>query len=157
MKDVLDRLRYDNGKLYWTKVNSNAIKVGSEAGHIDHGRHGDRRKIRVGDKQLYTSVLIYTMFHGTIPAGMKVDHKDGDTMNNRIDNLRLLDNALNVRNSTAKVGKWMRGVRQRGQRFQAYFTLNGKQKSLGTFATELGAHQAHLAANEQHYPGILQT
>lgn len=155
MKDVISRLRYEDGKVYWTKVNSNAIKVGQEAGYVSTDRAGDRRKIRVGNKQMYTSRVIYTMFKGAIPDNIKVDHIDGNTMNNRIDNLRLLDNALNVRNSKVKSGKLMRGVRKRGNRYNAYIKVNGKQKTLGMFNCETAAHLAYLKATNEYYPGIL--
>ncbi|WJJ58596.1 HNH endonuclease [Klebsiella phage vB_KpnM_NDO71] len=44
-------------------------------------------------------IWIYKMFYGDIPEGYQIDHKDGNPMNNRKENLRLATNAENQWNS----------------------------------------------------------
>ena len=41
--------------------------------------------------------FLYAWYKGEVPAGYDVDHIDGDTMNNNIDNLQLLTHADNIK------------------------------------------------------------
>lgn len=43
--------------------------------------------------------LIWEMYNGEIPAGLYVDHIDGDRLNNSISNMRLVSWELNIRNT----------------------------------------------------------
>jgi HNH endonuclease len=47
---------------------------------------------------LRKSQLVYSLKYGRIPEGMDVDHIDGDILNNKPDNLRLVTRAVNNRN-----------------------------------------------------------
>ena len=46
-------------------------------------------------KRMYLHRCVWEAFRGPIPAGMTVNHIDGDKANNRLDNLELLTNAEN--------------------------------------------------------------
>lgn len=74
-----------------------------------------------------------------------VDHKDGDGLNNRRDNLRAGSQSSNCVNRKVTPGPHLRGARPKKGRWQAYIKLAGKQRSLGYFATEKEAHAAYLA------------
>lgn len=43
--------------------------------------------------------IVWQLFNGSIPKGMFIDHFDQDKTNNRIENLRLVEPAVNSRNS----------------------------------------------------------
>ena len=45
-----------------------------------------------------THRIVWVMNYGSINPDVEIDHIDGDTSNNSIDNLRLVDRTLNVRN-----------------------------------------------------------
>lgn len=47
--------------------------------------------------------LIYTHSHGTIPAKMVIDHKDGNKLNNSIDNLQALTHSQNIKKAWEKI------------------------------------------------------
>lgn len=71
--------------------------------------------------------------------------------NNAFDNLREANNSQNNANRQGwnKVG--IKGVTQRGNRFTAQITINGKRSYLGMFKTSIEAHAAYLAsANDAH-------
>ena len=68
------------------------VKKGSVAGHLLKGRWQVTK-----ESNLVHRVLWYIMF-GEIPAGLVIDHKDGDASNNTISNLRLVTNKVNMRN-----------------------------------------------------------
>ena len=53
--------------------------------------------LRVGTSWFYAHRLIWEHVHGPIPAGMSIDHINGDRADNRISNLRLVTHQENIR------------------------------------------------------------
>lgn len=51
-----------------------------------------------GSRLVRAHVVIWKLLKGEIPDGYVVDHIDGNSLNNKIDNLRLVTDALNSRN-----------------------------------------------------------
>lgn len=93
--------------------------------------------------------LVWALHHGPIPAGFLVDHIDGDHLNNRIENLRLVNKSGNGQNSD----KWKGYCREsRSGKFRAEIKINGKKKHLGLYATEAEARAAYLAAKAVLHP-----
>lgn len=78
-----------------------------------------------------------------------VDHVDGDGLNNTLANLRVGLQSQNCVNRRTTPGKHLRGARPKKGRWQAYIKYQGRQRSLGYFATEAQAHEAYLAECER--------
>lgn len=53
-------------------------------------------------KQYFVHNLIWYLFHGTIPSNCVIDHIDGNPLNNKIDNLRVVKKGTNNRNSRVR-------------------------------------------------------
>lgn len=53
--------------------------------------------LRVGNSWFYAHRLIWEHVNGSIPAGMSIDHINGDRADNRISNLRLVTHQENIR------------------------------------------------------------
>jgi hypothetical protein len=79
-------------------------------------------------------------------ASALVDHRDGDTLNDRRYNLREADHSLNGLNTKRSTGVCF--ARQQGK-FKAYIWSGGKFRHLGYFATEEEARAARSAAEEE--------
>ena len=86
------------------------------------------------------------------PKGMVVDHINHLREDNRKCNLRVCTKSQNNRNLSCtgyyfnkKYGKW-----------QAYITLNGKRKSLGTFEKEVEAKEARKVAEKEYFKEFAQ-
>lgn len=95
------------------------------------------------------------MMHNLIlppPAGLVVDHIDGNGLNNRRSNLRLATVQQNAFNAPAKrcVGKVSKykGVHfeKSSKKFKATIKIDGKVKTLGRFDTEVAAALAYNVA-----------
>lgn len=89
------------------------------------------------------------------PAGLQVDHINGDSLDNRRLNLRVATNAQNNRNRGVSKNNTsgFKGVCWDGQtkKWVAHIETDGRQKKLGRFDTPKAAHAAYCsAAKELH-------
>ena len=78
-------------------------------------------------------------------AGLDVDHRDGDGLNNRRANLRLATRRQNICARRPNLGHTYRGVWRAGDRFRAAIKVRGITHHLGTFASETEAARAYDA------------
>lgn len=145
-------LRYDpeTGLFYWRERPWRAkVRVGDVAGSVET-QHGKKRRILwVSGTRMYASRAAYIYVHGDIPDAALVDHANGDTLNDRIENLRLASTAQNVWNRMQREGTgYPLGVTKthRG-RFKARIQLpNGRKLNIGTWNSEEEAHAAYMGA-----------
>jgi hypothetical protein len=80
------------------------------------------------------------------PEGMKVDHANLDTMDNRRSNLRICTHAENMRNRKGMRGRELpKGVCRAGTKFSAHIQVDGVNKYLGTYGTVEAASRAYNA------------
>lgn len=85
------------------------------------------------------------------PAGVMVDHKSHDGLDNRRDNIRLATRGQNAANSHRSNASGYRGVLAHGNYWIARIWHEGRKRHLGTFKTpEDAAHAYNLAAKELH-------
>lgn len=96
-----DRLYYEDGKLYWKKTLSNAVKVNTEAGTLN--QVGYRQISLTFDKKRYlvlTHRLVYLYHFGFMPK--EIDHINLIKTDNRIENLREATRSQNIVNNTPR-------------------------------------------------------
>ena len=105
---------------------------------------------RVGNGVIYLHRLVMGN-----PDGM-VDHINGDKLDNRKANLRVVDAAGNAQNRNVFGGQYSahRGVtrNKRTGKWVAQARLNGRQVHIGTFATEIEAARAASAWRRANMP-----
>lgn len=122
-------------------------KVGDIAGSVQ--KDINRRVLWLQGRRMYAARAAYVMIHGDIPKEALVDHADGDTLNDRIANLRLASSTQNNWNRLQRDGSLrMLGVSkgERG-RFKARIHLpTGEKLNLGTWETEAEAHACYMGA-----------
>jgi hypothetical protein len=77
--------------------------------------------------------------------GELVDHKNGDTLDNRKKNLRICTTVQNLQNSKLKKNseQGFKGVEPRGNKWIARIGINGKKKYLGIFSSKEDAARAY--------------
>ncbi len=102
--------------------------------------------------------LAWLYVHGEMPSG-KIDHKNGNPLDNRIENLRIASARMNAQNqrraqpynSTGVLGV---GVDKARGCFKSEIRLpSGKRKFLGRFPSVELAHQAYIAAKRIYHEG----
>lgn len=125
--------------------------VGAPAGVITHGYV----KISIDGVKHYGHRLAWLYMTGAWPARL-VDHKNGDTSDNRFTNLRSASNSENLwnRGATRANTSGFKGVtatKRLGRMWRATIKNGGKQRHLGYFKTKEEAADAYAkAAAELH-------
>lgn len=122
-----------DGKLYWKVSLSNRVKAGDEAGtKLPRARYG---VVTFDGKTHFTHRVIYALHYGECPE--VVDHFDGDTGNNRPENLRPATQSKNMMNSATRSDNTSgrKGISFEAGKYRAYITVNGKREHLGRFST----------------------
>lgn len=106
----------------------------------DYGYYNNRK---LGKMHRY----LYFKSHPEISNKEKIDHKNNNKNDNRLDNLRPASSSQNAQNKTKIPGRYISdyiGVSPNNcGNFRASITKDGKTEHLGTFKTEIEAAQAY--------------
>ena len=111
------------------------------------------RRGRIFGRAYKAHRVAFALHHGAWPAD-QIDHINGDRTDNRIANLRSVDNATNGRNAARPVTNTSGHVgvvwhKARGK-WQARINADGKRKHLGYFDDFDAACSARAAAEVKH-------
>lgn len=151
VREVLD---YDpcTGVFVWkTRVGSgrgianwNPKYAGKPAGRVDNYGYV---QIGIGGRLYRAHRLAWLHVHGDFP-NLHVDHIDRNRSNNAIANLRLATHGQNHANRAGGKNSvsGIKGVTPLRQKWRAVITVDGRKRSLGTFATKEGASAAYADA-----------
>lgn len=149
-QDLLHELfTYKDGALYWRVDRGNQIHAGAPAGWDDKVYV----RVMINGAAHLAHRVIYFMHHGFLPEF--VDHINGDTRDNRIENLRAATRSDNNRNRKTNRNNQsgVKGVHWDAPRkkWKAQITINGKQRYLGLFDTlETAAAEVRKLREEHH-------
>ena len=104
--------------------------------------------------------LAWLYVYGDWPYG-QIDHIDGNKSNNKISNLRDVNQSINQQNryrekSDNKLGVLGVSLWSDGRAgFKSQITVNGRCRYLGTFKTSEEAHEVYLKAKKQLHEGCV--
>lgn len=118
-------------------VNSNGYLAGQEKGH----------------KHVYLHRVIMSA-----PKDMQVDHINGDKLDNRRSNLRIVNGAHNSQNIgmlNPRSESGIRGVNRAGKRWRARAKMGGQEKHIGHFDTPNEAAKAIHEWRLKNMPGYI--
>lgn len=106
----------------------------STAGGIDEDvRNNLYKRWRVGkfSKQWLVHRIIWVMHNAYLDDQYEIDHKDGNALNNKIDNLRKIPKAKNRRNSSKRKDNTSgyTGISIQFNGYRAFVKVQGKDKS----------------------------
>jgi hypothetical protein len=143
----------ESGKFFWKNPSWRCPHLaGSEAGHLGRTNGKPYWIIKIDDKAFKRGRLMFLAVNGFLPNPC-VDHRDGNSLNDRPDNLRqatITENAWNHKFRARKQNDLPMGVRRMEGRFQARIGVNKKLLYLGVFDTPEEAHAVYLVARKEH-------
>ena len=142
---VAELLTYneETGEFFWNKQMSRRVKAGDKAGGVTGSGYAC---IGIYGTVYQAHRLAWLLSVGDDPGETLIDHIDGDRRNNRIDNLRLIDNSSNV--ARGREPKCCAKQAWNG-RYQAVYALDGQKYYLGTYDTEKEASEVGRKARRE--------
>lgn len=145
-------LSYDPvlGGLFWNVKPSTKIAKGQRAGTPHCRGYVSIKYSGFGVSPRLAHRLVWILLNGEIPAGVMIDHINGDRTDNRIENLRLVDGFQNMRNQKRNAANTsgFPGVSWKPDRkkWRARVKLNRVDTHLGYFSEYEDACQAAAIA-----------
>lgn len=135
------------------------VKAGDKAGVLSGGK--EKRcgswKVKLNYRIYLVHRVIYILTVGDIPEGCVVDHIDGDSSNNQVSNLRVVENKVNSRNqriyNTNKTGVggvfMCSGASANCPYYRAvWHDLDGKQRTKNFAISKYGEEESFRLACE---------
>ncbi len=161
--EILSALTLDGGKLFWlprteAQMSSphmpahawNKRYAGREAGRASHDGYV---RITFRGRSFYAHRIVWAMVNGTWPHTM-LDHVNGDTSDNRIENLRLSNASSNAKNMVlqSRNTSGVTGIHwvSRERAWRATIVSQGRNYLIGRFKDFSKAVEARLAAEKSH-------
>ena len=148
---IRERISYDPDSGVLTRISTGkAISCVGHCGYI---------QVRIWPKRFFAHRVAWFLHFGQWPSGL-IDHINGDPLDNRIANLRVVDSRTNNQNlrrarKNNQSGLLGARLRKRGgaKPYFAAITHEGNWIYLGAFATAQEAHEAYLVAKRRLHEG----
>ena len=114
---------------------------------VSYSNRNWRAYIVKSGKMTYIYNLIWKLLGNDIPEGMVIDHINSNSLDNRLQNLRLVTTQQNLFNKQPSVGgsskyKGVSWIKSR-KKWKSQIKLDGKTTNIGMFASEEDAKEAY--------------
>lgn len=160
-KEYLEYAEDSTTGLKWKIDRNNRVKKGGIAGSLDKSTNYFR--VSVNNKLYYCHRIVWDIVNGNIPEGYNIDHIDGNSMNNNVNNLRLADQKANVRNRKKNVantkgitGVWFSKYSICPAWYAGWTDLSGKGRTKSFSVRKFGDENAFIMAWEYRKKMIKQ-
>lgn len=138
---------YRNGELFW-KVSRGNVQEGEKAGVINSRGY---LQVMLQKKNYLGHRIIFLIHHGYMPA--EIDHIDGNTRNNRIENLREATHEQNIANiglrKTNTSGAKNVSYRESEKKWEVAVTFKGERFYGGRFSDFTSAQEAAVRLRDK--------
>lgn len=152
-RSVKELFDYKDGFLYWKVRNARRLKIGDKAGYLNKMKKGSRQVIMINNESFLASRLIFLWHNGYLP--IIVDHRDTNTSNDNIENLRDADYLKNSYNSNKKKSvstSIFKGVYlTKNKKWRVRISASGTTINIGYFEIEAEAAAAYNIASIKYH------
>ena len=148
----LEILYYKEGSLFWKKKPyKSRVRAGDEVGGGKPRKSHQYKCFGYNNYSYNVHRIVWVIHDGPIDSDKEVDHINGITTDNRIENLRLASKNQNNQNRISKSGiSKYKGVHfmkaYKGKKWRASIGVGNKTNYLGTYYTEKEAALAYNSA-----------
>ncbi len=161
LKSILD-YNPDTGEFTWKVSLNRCIKIDSIAGYlwVDTKKPDVKYyRIMINGKKYYSHRLAYYYITGIDPAEKQVDHINGNTLNNRFENLRIATQANNCKNRKENKNNTsgFKGVFLCKKKWQARIQVNNKIINLGFYTNKFYAALVYARAAKKYFGEFRRT
>ncbi len=152
LKEILD-YNPETGDFFWKKKINRRVVVGKKAGSIS----GNRVVIMINYKNYKAHIIAWAIYYNEWPD-KEIDHKDTNSLNNKIENLRKATRSQNAANTNkSSIISGYKGVSKSRDKWLARIRINGKQTRLGLFDTPKEAAMAYDTAAMETFGEFART
>jgi hypothetical protein len=140
-----ENFEYKDGLLYRKETVSSNAKEGCLAGWVNPNNY---RYVSISNRKYLLHRLIWLYHYGYLPK--QIDHINGDSLDNRVENLRVATQSQNMANKPVRSDSKSRikGVTKQGNKYYAKICVKGKSFYLGTYETPEKAKECYDFAAE---------
>jgi hypothetical protein len=124
---------------YIISYTGNKINAKNSMGYIVITTRSNKKTISI-----YAHQLAWYLYYNEVPN--VIDHIDRNKENNKIENLRNVNQQINQWNRSN-----VKGYCKKNDKYISYIYINSKMITLGTFDTESDAKKAHLDAKKIYH------
>tara|TARA_R110000868_G_scaffold56253_1_gene174261 strand:- start:403 stop:948 length:546 start_codon:yes stop_codon:yes gene_type:complete len=156
-QELQESFDYRDGDLY-RKKGKGGVKVGSKAGTVHTNKQTGRQCVQVSfNYKLYLIHRFIWAWHGySLEPNQEIDHVDGNSLNNCIENLRAVSSKQNNENRKSAQKNSKSGVKgvswdKSTKKWYAQIQHNGKVKYLGLYENIEDAIAARIAAEKEYF------
>jgi hypothetical protein len=132
LKELFD---YQDGQLIWKVKKAQCVKIGTAAGSISTANGLKYVCVEIDGSSYKLHRLNFLYHHGYLPK--RIDHKDGNSLNNNVENLREVTASQNAQNSkfrkSNKSGFKNVHFEKRNQKWRVLLQVDGVAKSFGYY------------------------
>lgn len=158
--EVKDFFEYnkDTGIVTWKKKPNQSIKVGKEVGRIGNDGY---RTVGFNGKQYKVHRIVYCLVNKIIESTLYIDHIDRNKLNNKWNNLRIVDHETNCKNRNVRIdntsGITGVDIHKKTGKYQVRININKKRKYLGLYDNLDDAIKIRKEAEDKYNYKINQT
>jgi hypothetical protein len=147
-KLIKERCLYDSETGFVTWKEPEKYRVKHQQGQAGWVQTIGKRKYRtmvIKYRSIMAHRIAWFLYHNEWPT-KEIDHIDGDGLNNKINNLRHVSKRENALNKDVHRSGRLFGCcfNKESKKWQAAIRIDGKKIMLGTFNTEIEAHQKYV-------------
>jgi hypothetical protein len=152
LQGMVRRFDLVDGKIYYKETYAPNAMKGMEAGNVQVNGY---RAVKIKGRLFKVHRIIYYLHYGIWPGDLQIDHIDGDKLNNKPENLRLVTNKQNQKSynkPTKGASSKYRGVcwDKSRNKYVAQIVHNKKVINLGRFTCEKEAALAYNIAADRY-------